>query len=204
MKIAYIANSNQSKIPFLVLEKQLKELNVEKIVIESTLDKVTTQTAFQRLVSLVQPGEELIIFTLDHLDNRYHEIRDRVTTIQSKEVNLIVLDAEFLNFNTANTQFNELGFQLFLQILEDIPRMKNIWIRKLQWRGIEHAKKKGIYKGRLKVYSESAENPKNRSIYFQVKDMLLRNFPITSIENMTGVSRNRIYRIKKSWKNNLF
>lgn len=111
MKISYIANSNQSKIPFLVLEKQLKELNVEKIVIESTLDKVTTQTAFQRLVSLVQPGDELIIFTLDHLDNSYHEIRDRVTTIQSKEVNLIVLDAEYLNFNTVNPKFNELGFQ---------------------------------------------------------------------------------------------
>lgn len=82
--------------------------------------------------------------------------------------------------------------------------MKKTWMIEHQWYGIEQAKKKGIYKGRLKVYSESAENPKNRSIYFQVKDMLLRNFPITSIENMTGVSRNRIYRIKKSWKNNLF
>lgn len=131
---------------------------MEKIVIESTLDNVTTQTAFQRLVSLVQLGDELIIFTLDHLDNSYHEIQDRVATIQSKEVNLIVLDAEFLNFNTAHPQFNELGFQLFLQILEDIPRMKKTWIRERQWHDIEYAKKKGIYKCRPKIYSESAGN----------------------------------------------
>ena len=75
--------------------------------------------------------------------------------------------------------------------------MKKVWVTERQLHGIEPAKKNGIYNGRSKMYSESAKDSDNYSVHFQVKDMLLRNFPITSIQTMTGVSRNQIYRIKK-------
>lgn len=195
MKLAYATYSDYSQLAFLT--KQFEKLDVQKVILECTLEKAPAQTEFKKMLTVMETGDELLLLTLNHLGENYYDIRDRIVDLHSKEVVLTVLDAPFLVFNTTNPQFNELGFQLLLQILEDIPRMKKVWVKERQLHGIEQAKKKGIYKGRPKMYSESAKDSTNRSVYFQVKDMLLRNFPITSIQTMTGVSRNQIYRIKK-------
>ncbi|WYJ96776.1 hypothetical protein DOK67_0001079 [Enterococcus sp. DIV0212c] len=108
-----------------------------------------------------------------------------------------VIDAEFLNFHTENQQFNELGFQLFVDLLEEIPRIKKVWNKERQLEGIQRAKEKKVYKGRQIKYSETTTNPENRSVYFQIKDLILKEFTITSIQNMTGANRMTIYRIKK-------
>lgn len=55
-----------------------------------------------------------------------HEIHYRVISIHSKKAHLIVIDADFFNFKTNNQQFNELGGQLFVNLLEEIPHIKKL------------------------------------------------------------------------------
>lgn len=78
----------------------------------------------------------------------------------------MVTDANFLDFETKSQQFNELGFQLFVDLLEEIPRTKRVWNKECQLQGIQQAKEKGIYKGKPTTYSADTENPKNRATYF--------------------------------------
>lgn len=195
MKLAYATYSVYSQLAFLT--KQLEKLDVQKTIFEYSLEKAPAQTEFKKMLTVMETGDKLLLLILNHLGGNYYKIRDRIVDLHSKEVVLTILDAPFLVFNTTNPQFNELGFQLLLQILEDIPRMKKVWVKERQLHGIEQTKNNGIYKGRPKMYSESAKDSANCSLYFQVKDMLLRNFPIISIQTMTGISRNQIYRIKK-------
>ena len=50
--------------------------------------------------------------------------------------------AECLNFHTENQQFNELGFQLLVDLLEEIPRVRKVWNKERQLEGIQREKKK--------------------------------------------------------------
>lgn len=196
MKLGYLALSmNKSQLP--ELKTQLTKLMVEKVFIDSTSKKGVEVTEFEHMLELIQTGDEVIILTLDHLGKNNKEIRDRVIAIHSKNARLTVVDAEFLNFNTENQQFNELGFQLFVDLLEEIPRIKKVWNKERQLEGIQRAKEKKVYKGRQIKYSETTTNSENRTVYFQIKDLILKGFPITSIQNMTGENRVTIYRIKK-------
>ncbi|MGL9996768.1 hypothetical protein [Enterococcus faecalis] len=81
------------------------------------------------LLQLIQTGDEVIVLTLYNLGKNNKEIRNRVIAIHSKKARLTVIDAEFLNFQTENQQFNELGFQLFVDLLEEIPRIKKFGIK---------------------------------------------------------------------------
>lgn len=196
MKLGYLAlYMNKSKLP--ELKNQLAKLTVEKIFIDQTSNKDAEITEFQHMLGLIQTGDEVIILTLDHLGKNNKEIRDRVIAIHSKKARLTVIDAEFWNFQTENQQFNELGFQLFVDLLEEIPRIKKVWNKERQLERIQRAKEKKVYKGRQVKYSETTTNQENRTVYFQIKDLILKGFPITSIQNMTGANRVTIYRIKK-------
>lgn len=196
MKLGYLALSmNKSQLP--ELKTQLTKLMVEKVFIDSTSKKGVEVTEFEHMLESIQTGDEVIILTLDHLGKNNKEIRDRVIAIHSKKARLTVVDADFLNFHTENQQFNELGFQLFVDLLEEIPRIKKVWNKERQLEGIQRAKEKKIYKGRQIKYSETTTNQENRTVYFQIKDLILKGFPITSIQNMTGANRVTIYRIKK-------
>ncbi|WP_339099724.1 recombinase family protein [Candidatus Enterococcus lemimoniae] len=196
MKLGYLAlYMNKSQLP--ELKNQLEKLTVEKIFIDSTSNKDVEITEFQHMLELIQPGDEVIFLTLDHLGKNNKEIRDRVIAIHSKKARLKVIDAEFLNFHTENQQFNELGFQLFVDLLEEIPRIKKVWNKERQLEGIQRAKEKKVYKGRQAKYSKTTSNPENRTVYFQIKDLILKGVPTTSIQNMTGANRMTIYRIKK-------
>jgi DNA invertase Pin-like site-specific DNA recombinase len=196
MKLGYLAlYMNKSHLP--EFKKQLVELTVEKIFIDFPSNKDLEETEFQKMMEIIQPEDEIIILTLDHLGKNNKEIRDRVISIHSKKARLTVVDAKFLNFHTENQEFNERGFQLFVDLLEEIPRIKKVWNKERQLEGIQRAKERGVYKGRQVKYSETTANQRNRAVYFQIKDLILKDFPITSIQNMTGANRMTIYRIKK-------
>jgi len=196
MKMVYAAmHDNKSGIQFL--RNQITELGIKQSFIDPSSSKDTSKTEFQLMLEKIQLGDKVIVMTLNHLGKNYHEIHDRVISIHSKKAQLVVTDAHFLDFETGNQQFNELGFQLFVDLLEEIPRIKRVWNKERHLQGIQQAKEKGIYKGKPTTYSADTENPKNRATYFQIKSMLMSGFPIATIKKMTGVTRSTIYRIKK-------
>ncbi|MBO0441696.1 hypothetical protein IGL98_000126 [Enterococcus sp. DIV0840] len=195
MNVAYTSMyKNEKKIS--LFKNQLAEFDIQKIFIDLP-SKGKSKKEFQLMLEMVQPGDRIIIVSLNHLGENYREIRDRVISIHSQKVHLTVINSNFLNFETDNTQFNELGFQLFVNLLEEIPRIKEGWNRERQLLGIQRAKENGVYKGRPTMYSANSKNLKARATYFQVKDMLLSGFPITTIESMTGITRPTIYRIRR-------
>lgn len=72
--------------------------------------------------------------------------------------------------------------------------------KRRQSQGIEIAKKKGVYKGRPKLYSPNAKDPQKRAIYRNVVNELEKGIAISEIAKEYGITRQTIYRIKEDSK----
>lgn len=86
---------------------------------------------------------------------------------------------------------------LILQLLAMIAERERTESKRRQAQGIAIAKKNGIYKGRPKLYSESAKDPQKRAIYRQIVKNLAADVAISEIAKELGVTRQTVYRIKK-------
>lgn len=93
LKLAYATYSDYSQLPCLT--KRLEKLDVQKTILESSLEKASAQTEFKKMLTVMETGDELLLLILNHLGENYYEIRDRIVDLHSKEVLLTVLDAPF-------------------------------------------------------------------------------------------------------------
>lgn len=64
-------------------------------------------------------------------------------------------------------------------------------------RGIAIAKAKGVYEGRAVLYSPNAKDPQKRLVYHDVVAQLKDGIAISQIGKEVGITRQKIYRIKK-------
>lgn len=69
-------------------------------------------------------------------------------------------------------------------------------IKERQRKGIEIAKKKGLFKGGKKRYHEGATG-KNKIIYDEVVRLLKEKESVINIHRRTGLSRNTVYKIQQ-------
>lgn len=69
--------------------------------------------------------------------------------------------------------------------------------KRRQTQGFKIAKERGIYKGRPKLYSETARDPQKRAIYRQIVEKLVTGISISEISKELEITRQTVYRIKK-------
>lgn len=107
---------------------------------------------------LLREGDVLVIMSLDRLGRNYEEIRKQWQRITVElKADIKVLDMPLLD--TAQRDDGNLDRRfiadLVLQILSYVSEKERIKIKERQRQGIELAKSRGVYKGRLpKVYDE--------------------------------------------------
>lgn len=183
------------------LDRQLKELSeagIEKLFTEQQSGKnVTDRSAFNEMLNFVRQGDTVVVSSLDRLGRNYADIKETVSTLSRKNVNIEILDAEFLNFNTGNPTLDKAMRDMFLSLLSYIAQNEREKTLERQKQGIAIAKEKGVYQGKPLEYSPNAKDKKKRAIYFNIVEDLKAGQPITSIRDKYGVSRNLIYRIRK-------
>lgn len=178
--------------------QELKKLGAEKIFIEkqsgATIEK---RPVFQEALDFVRESDTFMVEAIDRLGRDYDEIIQTVNFLKKKNVGLIITSLPIMAEAIGNPLLDRFIKDLIIQILAMIAEQERTESKRRQSQGIEIAKKKGIYKGRPKLYSPNAKDPQKRAIYRNVVDELEKGTAISEIAKEYGITRQTIYRIKK-------
>jgi len=117
--------------------------------------------------------------------------------LQEKNVQLTVLDAPFLQFNTGNQTLDKAMSDMFISLLGYIAQSEREKILERQRQGIKQAKLRGVYKGRPVKYHAHAKDPKDKLVFYNVSHQLEKSVPIRRIARENGISKTTVYEIKK-------
>src|SRR5699024_4884623 len=170
----------------------VKKENVDKIFSEQLSGKDTNRPVFQEMMDYVRSGDEIVVVSLDRLGRDYTDIIETVRMLQERNVQLTVLDAPFLRFNTGNQTLDKAMSDMFISLLSYIAESERTKILERQKQGIIQAKLRGVYKGRPLKYHAQAKNPKDKLVYFNVSHQLERETPIRQIARENGISKTTV------------
>lgn len=158
--------------------------------------KDTNRPAFQKMMDYVRPDDEVVVVSLDRLGRDYSDIKETVRLLQEKNVQLTVLDAPFLKFNTGNLTLDKAMGDMFISLLGYIAQNEREKMLDRQRQGIEQAKLRGVYRGRPLKYHAQAKNPKDKLVFYSVKSQLDEAVPIRRIARENGISKSTVYEIR--------
>lgn len=196
MKIGYARVSTTEQN----LDRQLKALEnygIDKLFTEKCSGKtIENRIVLKELLNYSRSDDEIVILSLDRLSRNYNDVKEILSLIQQKGVNLTVLDAPFLNFDTGNETLDKAMFDIVISLLSYIADNERKQILERQKQGIELAKLNNVYKGKPLEYSSNSKSPAKRAIYNSIKQELKTETTITAIAKKYGVSRYVIRRIR--------
>lgn len=161
------------------LEAQIDALNdqgVEKIFSEQ-VSSVADRPALESALDFCREGDVLVVTKLDRLARSIHDLWKIVNRLESKKVELRILD---LNLDTSTPTG-----RLMLSMMGALAQfeLENLLLR--QREGILRAKAEGKFKGRV---------PTARSKQSEIQKLAVTGMKPTQIAESLGVSRASVYR----------
>ena len=140
------------------IDRQMSALLLEnipknQIFIDRASGKDFDRTEYQKLLTVLQPDDEIVIKSIDRLGRNYDDILEQWQLLtKTKKVHISVLDFPLLNTkNTSDTITGKLISDLVLQVLSYVSQMEREQIKQRQREGIREAKKRGKQFGRPKL-----------------------------------------------------
>jgi len=117
----------------------------EQIFIDRASGKNFNRIEYQRLLTILQEDDDLVIKSIDRLGRNYDDILEQWKLLTKvKKVHLVVLDFPLLNTrNNIDTITGKLISDLVLQVLSYVSQMEREQIKQRQMEGIREAKKRG-------------------------------------------------------------
>lgn len=121
----------------------------EQIILDKQSGKDFMRPGYQRLVARMNPGDTLVVKSIDRLGRNYDEILEqwRVLT-REKGVAIVVLDMPLLDTRQGKDLTGTLIADIVLQLLSYVAQTERELIRQRQAEGIAAAKARGIKFGR--------------------------------------------------------
>ena len=172
-----------------------KEVKADKIFCDKKSGKSLDRPAFKEMMNYLREGDILEVLSLDRLSRNYADLKSVIAELHKKGVKFISDDLPEMNTN--NPLLNDVMMDMFVSLLGFVSQNEREKIRERQKQGIELAKKRGVYKGRIIKYGPNSKNAKDRFIWEQVVKMLKsKQYAISDIARQTGLSRTQVYRIK--------
>lgn len=143
----------------------------------------------------LREGDKIVVTSIDRLSRNYQDTKKLTAMIKAKGAMFVI--SSFKGFYSDNGMDNDFAsmmneFLINFMAYQAQQERKNIHERQKQ--GITQAKKRGVYKGRPKKYTDG-----NRSLRNAVKMYLERDtnkMTAEQIARLNGVSRSAIYRNK--------
>lgn len=181
------------------LDRQLVELSeagADKIFKDKISGKNTDRPEFKEMLEFVRSGDTILFGSLDRIGRNYEDIKETLTQLKTKGVQVKILDAPFLDFNTGNETLDKALFDMLTSMLSYIADNERKKMLERQSAGIAIAKQKGIYKGKPNEYGPNAKDKGKRAIYHSVVRALEAGEPIAGIARDNGITRKTVYRIK--------
>jgi len=146
------------------LERQLlamREFGVEEesIYQDRQSGKDFERPAYQRLIKKLEPGDTLVIKSIDRLGRNYDEILEQWRVItKEKQTAVVVLDMPLLDTRQGRDLTGTLIADIVLQLLSYVAQTEREFIHQRQMEGIAAAKARGTHMGR-----KPKEKPRNYS-----------------------------------------
>ena len=124
-----------------------------QIFIDRASGKDFDRTEYQKLLTVLQADDEIVIKSIDRLGRNYDDILEQWQLLtKTKKVHISVLDFPLLNTkNTSDTITGKLISDLVLQVLSYVSQMEREQIKQRQLEGIREAQKRGKQFGRPKM-----------------------------------------------------
>lgn len=180
------------------LDRQLKrahEVMADKIFSDKYSGKSLDRPAFREMMDYLREGDTLEVASLDRLSRNYSDLKKLVIKLRDMHVNLIADDLPKLN--TGNELIDNFMMDLLIELMGFVAENERQKIRERQRAGIEIAKSKGKYTGRVIKYGPNSKHAQYRLIWETVVKMLdSGQYTIREIAKKTGISRMQVYRIK--------
>ena len=140
------------------IDRQMSALSLEnipqnQIFIDRASGKDFDRTEYQKLLTVLQADDEIVIKSIDRLGRNYDDILEQWQLLtKTKKVHISVLDFPLLNTkNTSDTITDKLISDLVLQVLSYVSQMEREQIKQRQLEGIREAQKRGKQFGRPKL-----------------------------------------------------
>lgn len=200
MKARYIRVSTLNQN----IERQLKNQHSDEILY---IDKVTGSAPFierPQAYKLIKDilERKITYVSISSIDRLGRNTLDVLQTIEKLHLHNICLKVDNLGLESLTEGKENPTFKLIISVLANISEMERNSILERQREGINIAKAKGIYKGRVKDTIESPE--KFLGKYPAVANYLSRKTPPTLLEiaKLTDCSKNTVQKVKKIMFNN--
>ena len=117
----------------------------KNIIIEKLSGKDFNRPCYQGLVRVLQPGDVLVVKSIDRLGRNYDEILEQWSVITKKrKAAIVVLDMPLLDTRQGRDLTGTLIADSVLQLLSYVAQTERENIRQRQAEGIAEAKAKGV------------------------------------------------------------
>ena len=180
-RIGYVRVSSFDQNP----ERQLEQVNVNKIFIDKASGKDTQRPELEALLSFVREGDTVVVHSMDRLARNLDDLRRIVQKLTKSGVRI-----EFVKESLSFTGEDSPMANLMLSVMGAFAEFERALIRERQREGIVLAKQRGAYRGRKKALSpEVATSLKARVAAGEQKSKLAREL---------GISRETLYQYLKS------
>lgn len=159
MRYGYIrVSTKEQNIDRQLTALSLENISKEQIFIDRASGKNFNRIEYQRLLTILQEDDDLVIKSIDRLGRNYDDILEQWKLLTKvKKVHIVVLDFPLLNTrNNIDTITGKLISDLVLQVLSYVSQIEREQIKQRQMEGIHEAKKRGKRFGRpqLKIPDE--------------------------------------------------
>lgn len=141
-KIGYIRVSTEEQ-ETARQEAIMKNYGVEKIYSEKLSGKNTDRPEFQKMIDFLREGDTLYVESISRLSRSIRDLLKTVDILSEKGV-ILISDKEKIDTNTPNGRF-------MLSIFGALSELEREQTLQRQREGIEQAKKRGVYKGRVPI-----------------------------------------------------
>ena len=124
----------------------------KNIVVEKMSGKDFRRPRYRKLVKALQPGDVLVVKSIDRLGRNYDEILEQWGVITKKrKAAIVVLDMPLLDTRQGRDLTGTLIADIVLQLLSYVAQTERELIRQRQAEGIAAAKENGVRFGRARI-----------------------------------------------------
>ena len=161
--------------------RQLEKETLDRVFTDKASGKDTNRPQLKELIQFVREGDLVLVHSMDRLARNLDDLRKLVKSFVAKGVSVKFVK-EGLLFSTKDDSPMS---NLLLSVMGAFAEFERSLIKERQREGIELAKKKGVYKGRVKALSDEDIVLLNERVSAGVnKSTLAKEF---------GVSRQTLY-----------
>jgi len=169
------------------------------IYVDKESGKNLERPQWEKLNSILRVGDTLIVQDLSRLSRNKKDIKNVWKDLTDKGVNIEVVNMPILNtqkyadLGSMGQLVSDIVFELLSWMVEEERNR----IKTNQKQGIELAKEAGKYKGRPTKYHKDAKGA-DKLVYDAIIKGLEDGIPVQDLSNRLKISKNTVYKIKKS------